>query len=126
MPGGTAGGAASSTALLGRRASPGRGTLVRMGRPTKLEAAAVDAWLGGHAGWERVGGDAIARKFAFPDFSAALGFVVRVGCWAEKHDHHPDVELSWGKARVLWSTHDAGGVTALDLQAAEAADEMAG
>ncbi len=86
----------------------------------------MDAWIARHAGWERVSDGAIARKFTFPDFSAALGFVVRVGCWAEKHDHHPDVALSWGKARVLWSTHDAGGVTELDLRAAEACDGMSG
>jgi 4a-hydroxytetrahydrobiopterin dehydratase len=97
-----------------------------MARPTKLETAAVDTWLGAHAGWERAGAGAIAKKFTFPDFGAALGFVVRVGCMAEKRDHHPDVELGWGKARVLWSTHDAGGVSQLDLDAAEGTDKLAG
>jgi 4a-hydroxytetrahydrobiopterin dehydratase len=95
-----------------------------MARPAKLDDARVSAWLASHAGWERVG-DAIARKFAFPDFNAALGFVVRVGLADEKRDHHPDVELGWGRARVLWSTHDAGGITELDLALAEACDEMA-
>jgi 4a-hydroxytetrahydrobiopterin dehydratase len=97
-----------------------------MARPTKLEAAVVDAWLASHAGWERVGAGAIAKKYAFPDFASALGFVVRLGCFAEKRDHHPDVELGWGKARVLWSTHDAGGVSQLDLDAAEASDKLGG
>jgi 4a-hydroxytetrahydrobiopterin dehydratase len=97
-----------------------------MARPTRLDPAAVDAWLAAHAGWERAGTGAIAKKFAFPDFAAALGFVVRVGCQAEKRDHHPDVELGWGRARVLWSTHDAGGVTQLDLDLAEATDKLAG
>ncbi|MGD0525266.1 MAG: 4a-hydroxytetrahydrobiopterin dehydratase [Polyangiaceae bacterium] len=95
-----------------------------MARPTKLEDAAVDAWLKAHAGWERAGAGAIAKKFTFPDFSAALGFVVRVGCLAEKRDHHPDVDLGWGRAKVLWSTHDAGGVSQLDLDAAEATDGL--
>jgi len=97
-----------------------------MPRPTKLEASSVDAWLSGHPGWERVAGDAIAKKFAFPDFAGALGFTVRLGCLAEKRDHHPDVELGWGRARVLWSTHDAGGVSQLDLDAAEATDKLGG
>jgi 4a-hydroxytetrahydrobiopterin dehydratase len=97
-----------------------------MTRPTKLDPAAVDAWLAAHTGWERAGAAAIAKRFAFPDFGAALGFVVRVGCQAEKRDHHPDVELGWGRARVLWSTHDAGGVTQLDLDLAEATDKLAG
>lgn len=97
-----------------------------MARPTKLDGAAVDTWIATHAGWERVGTASIAKKYAFADFASALGFVVRLGCWAEKRDHHPDIELGWGKARVLWSTHDAGGVSQLDLEGAEAADERAG
>jgi 4a-hydroxytetrahydrobiopterin dehydratase len=100
-----------------------------MTRPAKLEKAAVDAWLASHAAWERAGEGAgpaaIARRFKFKDFSAALGFVVRVGLVAEKRDHHPDVELGWGKARLLWSTHDAGGITQLDLELAEASDAIA-
>jgi 4a-hydroxytetrahydrobiopterin dehydratase len=43
---------------------------------------------------------------------------------AEKRDHHPDVTIGWGKARVLWTTHDAGGVTDLDLALAEATDGL--
>ncbi|MBV9949158.1 MAG: 4a-hydroxytetrahydrobiopterin dehydratase [Myxococcales bacterium] len=100
-----------------------------MARPQKLDAGAVDAWLGAHPGWERweqAGGDGIAKRYTFHDFSTALAFVVRVGCYAEKADHHPDIELGWGRARVRWSTHDAAGVTALDLAAAEATDRLGG
>jgi 4a-hydroxytetrahydrobiopterin dehydratase len=99
-----------------------------MARPALLDSQAVDTWLSAHPGWERTGegGKAIARTFKHPDFATALAFVVRVGCWAERHDHHPDVELGWGRARLLWSTHDAGGVTPLDLSGAEACDGAAG
>ena len=100
------------------------GYIGHMSRPGKLEAAVVDAWLAGHPGWAREGAGAIVRTFAFSDFAAALAFVVRIGCAAEKHDHHPDVALGWGKARILWTTHDAGGVTQLDLDAAEACDRV--
>jgi 4a-hydroxytetrahydrobiopterin dehydratase len=96
-----------------------------MARPQKLDPAIVDAWIGKSGGWERVGAGALARTFKFPDFASALGFVVKVGCAAEKHDHHPDVELGWGKARVVWSTHDAGGITQLDLDLAEATSKLA-
>ena len=98
---------------------------MNMARPTQLDLALVDTWLAAHPGWERVS-DAIARRFTFPDFGAALGFVVRVGCLAEHNDHHPDVELGWGKARIAWSTHDAGGITQLDLDSAEATDQRYG
>ena len=96
-----------------------------MSRPAKLATSAVDAFLAAHPGWERAGDGAVAKRFGFADFASALAFVVRVGCWAEKHDHHPDVELGWGRARVAWSTHDAGGVTQLDLDAAAAVDAFA-
>jgi 4a-hydroxytetrahydrobiopterin dehydratase len=95
-----------------------------MTHPTKLPLADVEAWLAQHSGWQR-SGDALTRAFKFADFSAALGFVVRVGMAAEKKDHHPDVELGWGKASVLWTTHDAGGITALDLELAETTTALA-
>jgi 4a-hydroxytetrahydrobiopterin dehydratase len=97
-----------------------------MSRPPKLGPETIEAWLAKHAGWTRVGDGGIARAFKFDDFSAALGFVVRVGLAAEKRDHHPDVELGYGKARVLWSTHDVGGITQLDLDLAQATDALAG
>ncbi len=93
-----------------------------MARSARLEAPVVDAWLKAHPGWEREG-DALAKRFEFADFAQALAFVVRVGCGAEKRDHHPDVELGWGKVRLVWTTHDAGGITQLDLDAAGASDE---
>jgi 4a-hydroxytetrahydrobiopterin dehydratase len=101
-----------------------RGTLTPMSRTAKLESGTVEAFLASHEGWSR-SGDALTRAYSFADFSAALGFVVRVGLAAEKRDHHPDIELGWGKARVRWSTHDAGGITALDLELAETTDSLA-
>ena len=95
-----------------------------MSRPTKLEPGAIEAFLSAHEGWARAD-DAIARSYSFADFSAALGFVVRVGLAAERKDHHPDIELGWGKARVRWTTHDAGGITPLDLELAETTDAIA-
>ena len=95
-----------------------------MTRPTKLTAAEVDAWLAAHSGWAREGDGAIVRAYKLADFGAAVAFTVRLGFIAEKRDHHPDVLVGWGKARVLWSTHDAGGITRLDLELAEATDNL--
>ncbi len=97
-----------------------------MARPQKLEPSVVDAWLLAHPGWEREGEGAIVRRFKLADFGAALAFAVRIGMVAEKRDHHPDILVGWGKAQVLWSTHDAGGITQLDLDLAEATDKLAG
>jgi 4a-hydroxytetrahydrobiopterin dehydratase len=94
-----------------------------MARPPRLPPAAVDGWLAAHPGWAR-DGEALVRTFTFADFGAAVAFTVRLGFVAEKRDHHPDVLVSWGKARVLWTTHDAGGITQLDLELAEATDKL--
>jgi 4a-hydroxytetrahydrobiopterin dehydratase len=97
-----------------------------MERPHRLESSDLDAWCAAHPGWDLQGTDALVRTFAFADFASALAFVVRIGCHAEKRDHHPDVELGWGRARVRWSTHDAGGITSLDLELAELSDTLTG
>ncbi len=97
-----------------------------MTRPNKVDSAALDAWLKTHPGWERTPSGGISRAYKLPDFATGLGVVVRIGCLAEKKDHHPDLELKWGSVRVTWSTHDAGGVTQLDLDAAQATDAIAG
>jgi len=97
-----------------------------MRRPPKLDETAVDHWIVSHPGWQRAETGALGKRYDFEDFASALAFVVRVGCYAERHDHHPDIELGWGRARVVWSTHDAGGVTELDLAAAEATEKLRG
>jgi 4a-hydroxytetrahydrobiopterin dehydratase len=98
-------------------------------RPSKMDHETLEKWLGSHTGWKKAtadGQDAIARQFKLADFSEALALVVRIGLAAEKADHHPDIELGFGKVRVSWSTHDAKGVTSLDTELAETTDGLAG
>lgn len=95
-----------------------------MSRPTKLDHG-IDAWLAQHEGWVRENPQTIAKEFKFADFASALAFVVRLACLAEKKNHHPDIELGWGRVKVLWTTHDAGGITRLDLEMAEATSALA-
>jgi 4a-hydroxytetrahydrobiopterin dehydratase len=71
-----------------------------MSRPTKLDPNSIATWIRAHPGWELADSGAIAKRYAFPDFASALAFVVRLACYAEKRDHHPDLELGWGRARV--------------------------
>lgn len=96
-----------------------------MTRPQKLDQSTVSAWLEAHPGWAREH-EALVKAFKTKDFAEALAFAVRLGMIAEKRDHHPDILVGWGKARVLWTTHDAGGITRLDLEMAEATDSLAG
>jgi 4a-hydroxytetrahydrobiopterin dehydratase len=76
--------------------------------------------------WEAAPGrDAIQRRFLFKDFNAAFGFMSRVALKAEALDHHPEWSNVYNRVEILLSTHDAGGVTALDLSLAKFVDEAA-
>ena len=77
-------------------------------------------------GWSAAEGrDALAKRFRFKDFNAAFGFMTRVALLAEKLDHHPEWSNVYDRVEVLLTTHDAGGVTGLDLQMARFMDAAA-
>jgi len=93
----------------------------------KLTADARKTALGRLPRWAEVSGrDAIARKFTFGDFNEAFGFMTRAALVAEKMDHHPEWFNVYRTVEVTLSTHDAGGVTELDVRLAEAMDRIAG
>ncbi len=78
-------------------------------------------------GWSEVKGrEAISKKFVFADFNAAFGFMTRVALLAEKLDHHPEWFNVYKTVEVTLATHDAGGLTELDIKLAEAMDKFAG
>jgi 4a-hydroxytetrahydrobiopterin dehydratase len=70
-------------------------------------------------GWEEVRSrDAITKTFQFKSFNQAWGWMNRVALAAEKMDHHPEWANVYGRVEVTLSTHDAGGVTQLDIDLA--------
>ena len=92
----------------------------------KLTADARKAALAKLPGWSDVTGrDAIAKKFIFKDFNEAFGFMTRAALIAEKLDHHPEWFNVYKTVEVTLSTHDAGGVTELDVKLAEAMNRLA-
>jgi 4a-hydroxytetrahydrobiopterin dehydratase len=93
----------------------------------KLEGEARKAALAKLSGWsEAAGRDAITKKFVFKDFNEAFGFMTRAALVAEKMDHHPEWFNVYKTVEVTLSTHDAGGVTALDVELAGAMNKIAG
>ena len=96
-----------------------------MSTRTKLPADDIKAELAKLKGWSGAG-DAIAKTFTFRDFSEAFGFMTRAALVAEKMDHHPDWKNVYKTVEVKLSTHDAGGVTALDFKLAAQMDKIAG
>ena len=95
-----------------------------MSRPARIGAAAALAELTGWAAAE--GRDAIVKTFAFKDFNQAFGWMTRVAIKAETLDHHPEWSNVWNRVEVLLATHDADGVTELDVVLAKFMDDAAG
>jgi 4a-hydroxytetrahydrobiopterin dehydratase len=92
----------------------------------RLSAEARKAALSGLPGWAEIDGrEAISRTFTFKDFNEAFGFMCRVALVAEKRDHHPEWRNVYRTVEVTLATHDAGGVTALDVELARAMDAIA-
>jgi 4a-hydroxytetrahydrobiopterin dehydratase len=90
-------------------------------RPVRMTDPEITAALATLEGWARVAGrDAITKSFKFADFSAAFGFMARAALAAEKLDHHPEWFNVWNRVDVTLATHDAGGLTALDIELAAA------
>ena len=96
-----------------------------MTRPQKIGAEAALAKL---AGWAKVEDDrdAITRTYKFKDFNEAFGFMTRVALMADKLDHHPEWFNVYNRVEVTLATHDADGVTALDVELAAFMDAAAG
>jgi 4a-hydroxytetrahydrobiopterin dehydratase len=93
----------------------------------KLTAAQRTAALRKLPRWKlNEAGTAISRTYTFADFSEAFGFMTRAALFAESLNHHPDWSNSYKKVNVTLSTHEAGGLTKLDLTLAAAMDAIAG
>lgn len=69
--------------------------------------------------------DAIRKRFLFKDFNAAFGFMTRVAMMAEKLDHHPEWSNVYRTVDVTLTTHDANGLTDLDIKLAHEMDRFA-
>ena len=93
----------------------------------KLTAKEKTAALAKLKGWKKVRGrDAIQKQYVFADFNAAFAWMSRVAMQAEKIDHHPEWDNVYKTVNVVLSTHDAGGVSALDIAMAKFMDKTAG
>lgn len=92
----------------------------------RLTGEARDRALSALTAWRLVDGrEAIARTFQFADFGEAFSFMTRVALLAEKMNHHPEWFNVYNRVDVTLSTHDVGGLSALDIALATAMDEMA-
>jgi 4a-hydroxytetrahydrobiopterin dehydratase len=95
-----------------------------MGRPDRLTPEAVQEALADLGDWTSEAGR-LQAHFDFPGFAEAIGFMAAAAVVAAELDHHPDWSNSYRRVSVELSTHDAGGVTELDLRLATRMSEIA-
>ena len=91
----------------------------------KLSQADISAALNGLPGWSLLN-DKLRREFKFANFIEAFGFMTSAAIEAEKMNHHPEWFNVYSKVVVDLTTHDAGGITELDLELAGKMNKLSG
>jgi 4a-hydroxytetrahydrobiopterin dehydratase len=92
----------------------------------RLNDEAVAALLTAHPAWALTSdGMGIERTFRFGDFVTAFGFMTRVAILAERADHHPEWSNVYNRVTIRLTTHDAGGLSARDVEMAAAIEQVA-
>ena len=77
------------------------------------------------AGWTlQDGRDALQKSFKFNNFAEAFGWMTSSAIWAEKLNHHPEWSNVYNRVEVTLTTHDADGLTALDVKLAKKMDSF--
>ncbi|MGH3830030.1 MAG: 4a-hydroxytetrahydrobiopterin dehydratase [Pseudonocardiaceae bacterium] len=89
------------------------------------ETAAAELHRQIDASWEREANRVIRRVFTFPNFRGPFALATQIALLAESQGHHPDLEVSWGKLVVTFTTHHAGGLTKNDFIMAAKIDGFA-
>ena len=94
-----------------------------MARYTRLDAESLEEALRGREAWELIDGK-MHREFKFKNFSQAFGFMTRVAFEAHCLDHHPEWSNVYSRVNIHLVTHDADGITSLDIELAERIDNL--
>jgi len=96
-----------------------------MTEKTDLDRATLLPLFG--TGWAMAeSADALEKTFLFRDFKQAFAFMTKVADDAEALNHHPDWSNVYRTVKVRLTTHDAGGLTKLDVDLAKRMDKAAG
>jgi len=82
-----------------------------------LDSAQATGLLNCVPGW-KISEDVLQKEFVFASYAAGLLFVNTVAGLAERENHHPDLEVGYGRVKVSYSTHDVGGLSRNDFTCA--------
>ena len=90
----------------------------------KLSEKEVNTALADLPGWQLAAGK-LHREFRFADFAHAFGFMATAAVLIEKKNHHPEWSNVYNRVTVDLITHDAGGITILDVELARLLNDLA-
>jgi len=88
-----------------------------------LDNASVDAWLVSHSTWTVANGH-LVREIRTTNYPSAVEILGAQVALAQRLDHHPLVTVGYNNLRFELWTHVSGGLTQLDLDYAQALDEL--
>jgi 4a-hydroxytetrahydrobiopterin dehydratase len=94
-----------------------------MATPKRLTDTEIQTALGQLGGWS-LQGNKLHRQFKFSNFNEAFGFMARLALVAETLNHHPEWSNVYNKVTIDLTTHDAGGITELDVKFATQANSF--
>lgn len=89
------------------------------------DAGAVATRLTGLPNWAFRDGGWLHREFRTDGWRSTMMLVNAIAFVAEAANHHPDLEVHWGRVIVRLQTHSAGGVTDKDLALAARIEDTA-
>ncbi|MCT0254773.1 MULTISPECIES: 4a-hydroxytetrahydrobiopterin dehydratase [unclassified Synechocystis] len=95
-----------------------------MATPRRLTDTEIQTTLEALSGWS-LQGNKLHRQFKFANFNQAFGFMTRLALVAETLDHHPEWSNVYNRVTIDLTTHDAGGITELDVKFATEANSFA-
>lgn len=90
----------------------------------RLTGDEVELALSQLAGWKVAGGK-LHREYRFRDFVEAWGFLSSAALVIQQMDHHPEWSNVWADVRIDLVTHDAGGITRMDVELARRIEALA-
>jgi len=90
-----------------------------------LSAAELQQRMKALAGWSHAD-KRLTKTFKFGNYYETMAFVNAIAYIAHRQDHHPDLSVHYNRVEVVYSTHDAGGVTLNDCICAAKVEALAG
>jgi 4a-hydroxytetrahydrobiopterin dehydratase len=95
-----------------------------MNAPRRLNETELGDVLRGLPGWE-LREAKLHKAFRFASFVEAFGFMASVALLAEGMNHHPEWFNVYNQVTIDLTTHDAGGISDLDVELARKIEGVA-